>query len=122
MAFVDPGSMLDTVTLQQKTVAGRTPEGHLEGEVWEDVETRRADVQEDGGSLDRRAGKEEPSQRATVITHPWDEVTDKRSRFYWHDRDAYLRITGPPVLRGDIKSYHEFSTVLDPGADERSTG
>jgi len=93
---IDPGQMTETVTLENPAEVSQTDWGAPEGDQYKKTGTRRAKIEEDAGSRDRRAGRDEPRQGITITMRTWDKVTTE-SRFRWDDRLWWVegvKITG----------------------------
>ncbi len=110
--MIDPGDLTQRVTLSNPTEAvSQTDWGASDEEVYEAVETRWAYVEEDAGSLDRRAGRDEPEQRATFTVRSWDAVQRGESRLRWDGREWI--VVGVKRM-GQRRRHMEIEAMLDP--------
>ena len=110
--MMDVGQLTERVTLlNPQADVPQTDWGASDAGVYETVETRWADVEEDAGSLDRRAGRDEPEQRATFTVRSWDEVRRGESRLRWDGREWI--VTGVKKI-GRRRRHMQVETVLDP--------
>lgn len=108
--MIDPGSMTDRVTLENPVAVTQTDWGAPEGEGYETVGTRYAEVDEDAGSRDRRAGRDEARQGITITMRAWDKVTTE-SRFRWNGKLWWVEGIKRPDRRARFMKVEAF---LDP--------
>lgn len=99
----------DRVTLYVPDDTAQTDWGAPDGDTFKEVDTRRADVDEDGGSLDRRSGADEPRQRVRLKMRQWDAVTPD-ARFEWRGR--VLQVEGIKALSQE-RRFIEVTTYIE---------
>lgn len=99
----------EPVTLFEPSDTSANSWGAPDGDSYAKVATRKAEVEEDAGSVDRRAGRDEPQQRVTLKMRYWDRVSTE-DYFKW--RGKILRVTGVKAL-GQERRWMEVSTYID---------
>ena len=100
----------ETVTVQNPGQVAVTDYGAPESDGYEDAGTIKAEVEEDAGNRDRRAGRDEPTQRVTFKTRYTDLVSTE-SRLLWRS-DTYY-IAGIKAM-GKERRWMQIEAYLDP--------